>query len=323
MWSMPSNSGSSPTTYGKDTLPVQEPCRFFLNGGCLRGDACPYSHELPDDRHLDVNNVGFIFTSGVQNSATALQRRYQQHQTTVLPSTAQPLAMTPVQSASPQQPPAYHHARAHQSPQPQQPTPALNRGSSVGSVTAQPFLPQGFTQQAIPTAAAAAPQLQYASSPSGPTSSIYTYGPMGQPAVSVVNPHAQAVPTHLHPQANVFAAPQAAPPMHVAHPGVGAPQPAFAPQTYLQQALPANVTLLQPPVRGSSVGPIPIVQRTDAGPYAPPPPLPYALPPHITIAYQFVGIPAGTSETAYGSYNQAAHHANIMATLVPVTASAA
>jgi len=43
-------------------------CKYFINGGCLRGDSCQFLHELPDERHLDVNGVGFIFNSNVHNA---------------------------------------------------------------------------------------------------------------------------------------------------------------------------------------------------------------------------------------------------------------
>ena len=43
-------------------------CKYFVNGGCLRGDQCQFLHELPDERHLDVNGVGFIFNSNVHNA---------------------------------------------------------------------------------------------------------------------------------------------------------------------------------------------------------------------------------------------------------------
>ena len=103
MWSTGGQTSSPTSMYGSpkpgDSV-MQERCRFFLNGGCLRGDACPYSHDLPDERHLDVNGVGFIFTSGVQNSGSALQRRYQPQG-----SPAQPAPGAP-------QPPAYQHAAA-------------------------------------------------------------------------------------------------------------------------------------------------------------------------------------------------------------------
>ncbi|CCW61032.1 unnamed protein product [Phytomonas sp. EM1] len=46
----------------------QEVCKYFVNGGCLRGATCPYSHELPDERHLDVNGVGFILNPNVHNA---------------------------------------------------------------------------------------------------------------------------------------------------------------------------------------------------------------------------------------------------------------
>lgn len=43
-------------------------CKFYVNGGCTRGDSCPYSHELPDERHLDVAGLGFILHSNVHNA---------------------------------------------------------------------------------------------------------------------------------------------------------------------------------------------------------------------------------------------------------------
>lgn len=46
----------------------QEICKYYVNGGCLRGAACPYLHELPDERHLDVNGVGFILNPNVHNA---------------------------------------------------------------------------------------------------------------------------------------------------------------------------------------------------------------------------------------------------------------
>lgn len=46
----------------------QEVCKYFINGGCLRGAACPYLHELPDERHLDVNGLGFILNPNVHNA---------------------------------------------------------------------------------------------------------------------------------------------------------------------------------------------------------------------------------------------------------------
>jgi hypothetical protein len=56
--------GASPTTPGGEK-PL---CKYFVNGGCLRGDQCSYLHELPDERHLDVNGLGFIFKSNVHNA---------------------------------------------------------------------------------------------------------------------------------------------------------------------------------------------------------------------------------------------------------------
>jgi hypothetical protein len=46
----------------------QEVCKYFVNGGCLRGANCPYLHELPDERHLDVNGLGFILNPNVHNA---------------------------------------------------------------------------------------------------------------------------------------------------------------------------------------------------------------------------------------------------------------
>lgn len=46
----------------------QEVCKYFVNGGCLRGAACPYLHELPDERHLDINGLGFILNPNVHNA---------------------------------------------------------------------------------------------------------------------------------------------------------------------------------------------------------------------------------------------------------------
>lgn len=57
--------GASPTTPGNGEKTI---CKYFVNGGCLRGDQCSYLHELPDERHLDVNGLGFIFKSNVHNA---------------------------------------------------------------------------------------------------------------------------------------------------------------------------------------------------------------------------------------------------------------
>ena len=64
--STPTSVPGMPTS-GSGT-PASNICRFFLNGGCMRGDQCPYLHELPDERHLDVNNQGFIFNAQAVNS---------------------------------------------------------------------------------------------------------------------------------------------------------------------------------------------------------------------------------------------------------------
>eukprot|EP00796_Vickermania_ingenoplastis_P008846 gene8846-6227_t len=45
----------------------KEVCKYFINGGCQRGN-CPYLHEVPDERHLDVNGLGFILNPNVQNA---------------------------------------------------------------------------------------------------------------------------------------------------------------------------------------------------------------------------------------------------------------
>ena len=69
---VPQMSGGSPVpsaSSGNGTAsPASNICRFFLSGGCMRGESCPYLHELPDERHLDVNGVGFIFNSNAQNT---------------------------------------------------------------------------------------------------------------------------------------------------------------------------------------------------------------------------------------------------------------
>jgi hypothetical protein len=68
MLSAASNSaalGATGTAFLGDKPPL---CKYFINGGCLRGEQCQYLHELPDERHLDVNGVGFILHSGVHNA---------------------------------------------------------------------------------------------------------------------------------------------------------------------------------------------------------------------------------------------------------------
>lgn len=50
----------------------QELCKYFLNGGCLRGAQCQYLHELPDERHLDVNGYGYILNPNVHNAQKTL-----------------------------------------------------------------------------------------------------------------------------------------------------------------------------------------------------------------------------------------------------------
>ena len=46
-------------------------CKYFVNGACTRGDQCPFLHEMPDERHLDVHGVGFIFNANVHNPKAA------------------------------------------------------------------------------------------------------------------------------------------------------------------------------------------------------------------------------------------------------------
>ena len=91
----------------------------------------------------------------------------------------------------------------------------------------------------------------------------------------------------------------------------GAPSPAM-PTIMTSQG---PVTLLQPLVRGSPVGPITIAPRMEPGPYAPPAPLIYGLPPHLLMAYQYVGMAPGVSEDAYNGYTAAAQHHAVMAAL--------
>lgn len=67
---LPSGSHGSGAMLGGGTSHdrSQEVCKYFINGGCLRGAACPYLHELPDERHLDVNGLGFILNANVHNA---------------------------------------------------------------------------------------------------------------------------------------------------------------------------------------------------------------------------------------------------------------
>ncbi|KAK7198542.1 hypothetical protein NESM_000815900 [Novymonas esmeraldas] len=69
---------------------TQEVCKYFVNGGCLRGANCPYLHELPDERHLDVNGLGFILNPNVHNA-----------QKTVASPQTQTSASTPSQPLKP------------------------------------------------------------------------------------------------------------------------------------------------------------------------------------------------------------------------------
>lgn len=69
---MPLSGGSAGSGVMPSIAPphdrAQEVCKYFVNGGCLRGASCPYLHELPDERHLDVNGVGFILNPNVHNA---------------------------------------------------------------------------------------------------------------------------------------------------------------------------------------------------------------------------------------------------------------
>ncbi|CAD2215360.1 hypothetical protein AGDE_12035 [Angomonas deanei] len=93
MWNIPGGNGANgnrnmagPNGYAylasNPMVPIQngsnggppgttEVCKYFVNGGCTRGMACPYLHELPDERHLDVNGLGFILNPNVQNVQNA------------------------------------------------------------------------------------------------------------------------------------------------------------------------------------------------------------------------------------------------------------
>ncbi|KPI85202.1 hypothetical protein ABL78_5747 [Leptomonas seymouri] len=67
---------------------TQEVCKYFVNGGCLRGANCPYLHELPDERHLDVNGLGFILNPNVHNAQKTVPSP--QSQMAVSTTTSQP-----------------------------------------------------------------------------------------------------------------------------------------------------------------------------------------------------------------------------------------
>lgn len=64
---------ASPSTNGSGAAEKPPLCKYFVNGGCLRGDSCGYLHELPDERHLDVNGLGFILHSNVHNAQKTVQ----------------------------------------------------------------------------------------------------------------------------------------------------------------------------------------------------------------------------------------------------------
>lgn len=70
--SLSSPSGSVPGMGGAPHDRLQELCKYFMNGGCVRGVSCPFSHHVPDERHLDVNKVGFILHPNVQNAQKAV-----------------------------------------------------------------------------------------------------------------------------------------------------------------------------------------------------------------------------------------------------------
>lgn len=72
----------------------QEVCKYFINGGCLRGASCPYLHELPDERHLDVNGLGFILNPNVHNA----QKTVAAPQTSLNPN---PRSQSPKTTSSP------------------------------------------------------------------------------------------------------------------------------------------------------------------------------------------------------------------------------
>ena len=56
-------------------------CKFFLAGGCSRGDACPFLHELPNDSTLAGSTdtatsvTGIVFNVNAKNTGTALQKQ--------------------------------------------------------------------------------------------------------------------------------------------------------------------------------------------------------------------------------------------------------
>lgn len=248
-------------------------CRFFLNGGCIRGELCPYSHEFPDERHLDVNGVGFIFNTGVQNSGVAMQRRFQ-----------------PPPQSSPQQPqpPAYHGRQQSPQPQPlnatampQQTPPQAPVRTPVASHPPYVAAPT-YTGASMPTVAPPGIPVHYQ-----PTSSIYTYGtpPAPQPAPGDIR------------------APPQAPPIMTSQVYVAAPMH------------------LQP--RNGTTAPISVVPRTDIGPYSPPTPFPYALPPQLTVAYQHASIvPVSSYAQPAMVYSYPAQQQAVYTAMMPTAASA-
>eukprot|EP00760_Papus_ankaliazontas_P027435 PhM_4_TR3336/c0_g1_i1/m.84130 len=54
-------------------------CKFFLQGGCIRGAGCSYLHELPKDSTLsavaDSSVTGIVFNVNAKNTFTAMQRQ--------------------------------------------------------------------------------------------------------------------------------------------------------------------------------------------------------------------------------------------------------
>lgn len=68
LWVPPGSSALRGMPPSLPPMSDKQLCKYFVNGGCLRGDQCQFLHELPDERHLDVNGVGFILNSNVHNA---------------------------------------------------------------------------------------------------------------------------------------------------------------------------------------------------------------------------------------------------------------
>lgn len=278
MWSTSSvggaTSGSGPYSGGMkgDLSMGGELCRFFLNGGCIRGDACPYLHELPDERHLDVNGVGFIFTSGVQNSGIALQqqRRFQQPQ------------------SSPQQPPSYHGRQA--SPPPQGAT-------SSGAQPNQPLSGPGAPR----TPLSAAPGPYIGAPPFNPSSAPM---PLSNGAPG---------PMHFQPPSNMYSY------------GPGTATDLRPPPQ--SPIMPGQAYVASPPMhlqpRSGTTAPITVVPQLEPGPYNPPTPFAYALPPLLTLAYQHAALaPVSPFAQPAAVFSLPAQQATIYTTLMPSVATA-